>query len=256
MDYNYLYRKYKTKYLQLKEKLMTGGDKRSDSLESEGWIRKGKGWIPPPPCIGEPLKRKTNLPPYNADQCKGNVVNGNDDKEYLSVKKSDGTYEWKLIKSMEETKSAAEYLSQLPGFKPKYDLTDVKKKLVRIKQELLANGIYLLDIGWDKIWNMNDYAWDDAMIMLDEDVKRGKIKVKIPKDAISYYYLLDTVSFLFYTDNRLYSSSIDGELFLQFNILPKDRETVIKVFKKYFSKGFKWSGNKQDALLIDIIKDK
>ena len=113
-----------------------------------------------------------------------------------------------------------------------------------------------MEIGWDTIWNMIDNAWDEAMIMLDEDVKRGKIKVNKPKKTISYYYLLDTVSFLLYTDTRLYSSSVNGELFFQFNVLSKDKGTIIKIFKKYFPKGFKWSGNKKDAIMIDITKDK
>lgn len=156
---------------------------------------------------------------------------------------------------MDETKTAEEYFSQLPDSKPKYNLPNVKKKLFLIKKELIENNIYLLEMGWDKIWNMIDYEWDDAMEMLDEDVEKGKIMIVKPKNSISYYYLLDTLSFMFYSDYRIYLASVKGELALQMNILPKDKQTVIKIFKKYFPKGFKWSGNKKDAILIDITKD-
>ena len=237
MDYYYLYRKYKRKYLNLKNANLVGGEKTE----------------PIPSCTGEPHNKKTNLPPFNANQCKNNSNTGNDGKEYLSVPDANGNYKWKRIKSMEDAKSAFEYYGQYPNIKPNYNVIPTVKKLEKVKKELAENNIFLLEIGWEKVWDYVDYAWDDAMEFLDNNESIKKLKKKSKSRNIgSYYYLLDTVSFILYSNYTLFWSSIDGKLPFQFNILERDKDAVIKIFKKYFPKEFSWSGNKKDAIMIRI----
>ena len=154
---------------------------------------------------------------------------------------------------MEDAKSAFEYYGQYPNIKPNYNVIPTVKKLEKVKKELAENNIFLLEIGWEKVWDYVDYAWDDAMEFLDNNESIKKLKKKSKSRNIgSYYYLLATVSFILYSNYTLFWSSIDGKLPFQFNILERDKDAVIKIFKKYFPKEFSWSGNKKDAIMIRI----
>lgn len=95
--------------------------------------------------------------------------------------------------------------------------------------DLRKEGIYFLEIGWKLVGNWIDYAWDDVIDMI-------KKLTKAKNDPYDY-------SFIFYTQHRLFWAKRDSSLYLQHNILKKDKEIVIQIFKKHFKTKFNWSGS-------------
>lgn len=66
--------------------------------------------------------------------------------------------------------------------------------------------------------------------------------------------VMDKYSFMLYTNKFLFNASIEGKIFLQHNILPKDKDLVINIFKKYFGKSFTWDGTSKSAMSIKLNK--
>lgn len=89
-----IYLKYKSKYLNLKNELYGG------KLQKTCIKLKDKKYLDRP------------SPPYHANDCKNKILEGNDGNEYFSRADKNGIYKWKLVKSMEECKTAKEYYSQ------------------------------------------------------------------------------------------------------------------------------------------------
>lgn len=205
-NYHNKYIKYKLKYISLQNQQNGGACKK---LTDEKY-------------------KKRPSPPYHANDCKDKIMNGNDQSQYISREDLNGIYHWKKLKSASECKSAEEYYSQLKKYEPKYDKKGLLAKLDLVKGDLLKSKIYLIYIGWDTVWDFIDNAWDDAIEILVKKLKVGD------------YDIMDKVSFLLYTDHRIFWSTINGEFHIQHNVLKKDKQTIIDIFKKHFGKSFVW----------------
>lgn len=188
-------------------------------------------------------------PPYPANDCKKQILEGNDGDEYISLPDKNGIYKWKKIMFKN---SAEEYYCQFPENKPaKYDEKQVLKKLDLIKQKLLQDNIYLYDIGWKDIGNFIDNAWNDVVKLIEKQKYVQNLR-KIKENKNKYIGYL--TSFVFYTDHQLYWAKRNGELFFQHNILTKDKQKVIKIFKEQFGKNFKWDGSRTKSMMIKLPK--
>jgi hypothetical protein len=43
-----------------------------------------------------------------------------------------------------------------------------------------------------------------------------------------------------------------GDVFMQHDILKKDKDIILETFKKYFGKSFLWNGSNRKALLVKL----
>lgn len=190
-------------------------------------------------------------PSMHASEWKNKIKDGNDGRQYVSLPDKNGVYKWKKIKNGEEAKTPEEYYSQFPENKKyivKYDTYDVLSKLKLISDELTKHHIYIFPVGWKKVWWFIDFAWDDATNILK---KKSYVYNKLTnKDTL----FIDVVSYIFFTENRLYWSSIKGILNLQHQIRKEDKKIIIDTFKKYFGKRFSWSGSDPKTLNIKLLK--
>ena len=238
MDYNHLYKKYKAKYLALKNQLQIGGKKFK------------------PACTGKPNNQDPNEPDYDAVQCKNTPVIGKDGKLYLSIQNKKAEYVWKLIKDMVETKSPEEYYAQFPNIEIKYDIEPTIDKLVKAKEDLEAENIYLLSVRWTGVWDFVDYAWDDAIMALKNSPKIYEILDLEPKQRNNYFVvkneIFKKISFVFVSSYAMFWARVNGDLFFQFNIMRKDKKKIINTFKQYFGNKFQWMGKTKDAIIIKI----
>ena len=238
MNYNHLYKKYKAKYLALKNELQTGGANRKA------------------PCKGKPHNRETKYPPYEAEQCKDKLLRGNDGKFYLSVQDKAAKYVWKFIKRMNNTKTPEEYFEQFPNIQLKYDVKPTVDNLKLVKRDLEKENIFLIPIGWLAVWDSVEFLWEDTLTLLEDNSKVHEIlNINLQKKEDIFNIrknILENISFLMYSDYYIFEAKISGELFIQFNIIKKDKDKVIDTFKKYFGKKFQWSGNLVDPMIINI----
>lgn len=197
--------------------------------------------------IEDPKYKSRSSPPYHANDCPNVILEGNDENQYISMPDKNGVYHWKKIKY---GKNAEDYYSQFPDYtKPKYDIKSTLEKLDKIKKELEKHNIYLFFIGWKNVTWFIDYAWEDA----EEMAKSTKLGKKIMSDNTNKFTsVFDKISFLFFTDHRIYWTRRNGEIFMQHNILKKDKDVVIQIFKKYFGNKFVWDGKPQHAILIKV----
>lgn len=184
-------------------------------------------------------------PPYHANECKNKIMKGNDKKSYISKPNKNGIFKWYPLKS---GKTPEEYYNQFPEKKiKKYIFPD--KVLEAVKKDLLKENILFIKIGWKNVYDFIDDAWYDVTRLIEKKSIIKKIRQTDKKSDIT-----NIISFIFYTDYRRFWSEINGELFLQYNILPKDKPKVIEIFKNYFGRRFIWNGSKNKALLIKLHK--
>lgn len=195
--------------------------------------------------IDDPKYKSRPGPPYHANDCKHKVMSGNNGKQFVSRPDKNGSFKWYPIKM---GMSPEEYYMQLnTGHVKKYVFP--KSKLDVIKGELLKQNILFFNIGWKNVMDFIDYAWDDAEQLAEKTSIVKKLR-KTDKDS----FTMNLVSIIFYTEHRRYFSEIDGQLFLQHNVLKKDNKKVIEVFTKIFGKDFVWNGRNNKALLIKLHK--
>jgi hypothetical protein len=186
-------------------------------------------------------------PRFHAATFPNEVKEGNDGYDWISLPDVNGVYRWKKLKNMDQAKSAEEYYDQYPEHRdsPKRDPSEIVEKLNTISQELKKQNIYLFRVGWKKVGDFIDNAWDDA-----EDVVRKHAHVKkLLKDS-SDDTPMNVVSMIFWTDHRQYWSTHDGELTLQHAIQKGDSDIVLKLFRKSFGKQFYWNGKESGAFII------
>lgn len=181
--------------------------------------------------------KKRPSPPYHAANAPNWVMKGNNGFYYLSKQNKAGIYQWKKLKMDDEqdyTKSAYEYYSQFEDYTAKYNVKDFIKKTKQVAKVLLKHNIYFLYIGWKNVRDFIDYAWDDA---------KEYVKKKCNEEC----------SVIFYTNYRLFwAEYMTGEVFMQHDILKKDKDIVVETFKKYFGKSFSWTGSNRKALLVKL----
>jgi hypothetical protein len=175
------------------------------------------------------------VPPYRPEDCKDDILMGNDNHKYISKPNKDNIYKWIKYKEPEETTCPETFFKQFSDDIQKYKTTNTVTNLQEMQKELRNKDIYLFEIGWKDVWNYIDFAWEEAKKVED------KIKNKINRNE---------VSIMFYTKLALYRASVDGTLSLQHNILKKDKKDVTEILHKYFGKKAKW--NLSNSKVIDI----
>ena len=198
-------------------------------------------------------------PPYSANKCKGLIMDGQHKDpdydyniaQYISIPDKNNVYRWKLLRWME---SAKQYYAQFPDHpKPKYSSTVLNKKLTIVKNILKKRNIFMLgNVGWESRYFI-DWAWADAKEKLS---KIPYIASKI-KQAPNKYPLNDSTtyaSFMFYSDNHLFASLINGKLYINHIILKKDIPFVDETFKKVFGNAYEWNKRDGRSILLKIDK--
>ena len=96
-------------------------------------------------------------------------------------------------------------------------------------------------MGWDKIWNFSDYAWEDAS---------NEVADKTNIDQSDVY---DKVSMMLVTQHHLFGALYkDGKLYISHHILKKDINLVHKIFKKIFGKKYVWDKNNRKSIKIKL----
>jgi hypothetical protein len=195
--------------------------------------------------INEPKYKTRPTPPYDANECQYKVVKGNNGTDFISRPDENKSFKWYQIKY---GKTPEDFFSQFPNDSVK-QYAFPKKILDEISEELKQTNILFYHIGWNKVWNMIDNAWDDAELLTENSAIVKDIR-KI--DKISF--TTDIVSFIFYTEHMRYLSEIEGQLKLQHNILQKDRQNVIKIFTKHFGKNFVWNKKNNKVFVIKLHK--
>jgi hypothetical protein len=113
----------------------------------------------------------------------------------------------------------------------KYDIKKFENSIKSIKKELTKKNIYFIKLGWNKIWNINQFAWSSAT---------NYIKNKYYKDdkKIDYYYLVENANFIFYTENNTFWTQHDGLLYMQYNLNNSAKKEAFEIFKKNLKKSF------------------
>lgn len=213
MNYYQKYLKYKTKYLFLEYKQFGAGNRKIDKYISL-------------------------LPP--AKKLKGKTITI-DDKNYLSVKQPDGTYIWILHKSMYASATAYDYFMQIPTLQVVYNLGPTLMKLKKIQEELAKQNILFYEIEWHVSWDDGNLDWN---YFTETAVENGYMDYT----SKGTY----TKSFLFFSNFRLFWATIDGELHIQHDILKKDIDEIINIFRKHLGQKFVWNGKQEKTILVKI----
>ena len=219
--YNNKYIKYKLKYLSLKNQQNGGACKK---LTDEKY-------------------KKRPSPPYHANDCKGKIMNGNDQSQYISREDLNGVYHWKKLKNEYACDSAEEFYSQFKKYEPKYDNKDLLSKLDLVERDLLKSKIYLLYIGWKDVGNFIDDAWEEATIMMSK---------KLGKNEEDVY---GNTEIMLYTEHKLFWSTIKGELPIEHrNIAITTDRRIIDIFTKYFDKSVLFPKDPDKPIIIKLHK--
>lgn len=193
---------------------------------------------------------KRPSPPYSAQDYPNIIKKGNDGNKYVSRPDKNKIYKWYKIKYMEETTSPEKYYMQFPeNYNQKkffkYDIKKFENSIKSIKKELIKKNIYLIKLGWNKIWNFSDYAWSSAT---------NYIKNKYYKDdkKIDHYYLVENANFIFYTENNTFWAQHDGLLYMQYNLNNNAKKEAFEIFKKNLKKSFIEPKSSAKAIIIKM----
>jgi len=93
-------------------------------------------------CIKQTAKKYKNrlLPPYNAEDCKGQIKEGNDGKLYISERDLDDVYKWKLVIVENAESAGLAYAQKLLTKNP-----DMIDRIQRAQLGLAKRGILIQD---------------------------------------------------------------------------------------------------------------
>lgn len=113
--------------------------------------------------INNPKYKNRPSPPYHAQDCKGKVLLGNDNKYYLSKSNNRGVYRWVKLSYKNNPWQYYAQFDNIP--KPKYSVKLTLKKLMKLRKELYKNKIYMPILNWKKhsiqqimlIWKLKKY---------------------------------------------------------------------------------------------------
>jgi hypothetical protein len=192
------------------------------------------------------LKKYTtrNSPPLPANNHKWAIEEGNDGEQYVSRPDKNNIFRWKKIN--QNPKKAYDYYKQiLPAkeLKKKFNDTKYLTKMKAVAKELKKHKIFVYHLEWGTIQNFIDHAWDDVMEFIAKATRTN-----------SNIEIMDNYSFVFSTESQLFSATTgNGTLYLQHNILAKDRKLIDQVFKKHFAK-VKVPVSKTKAMEIKLDK--
>lgn len=179
-------------------------------------------------------KKLRPSPSVSAQEHPNEIMLGNDGEDYVSKPDKNGVYHWKKLSWK---KSAEEYYMQFPKFYLdkkffKFNTETLLKKLKKVKDQLKKHNIHLLEIGWNKVYNFIDYAWEEA---------RNKYK-----DTNNLQNLL------FYTDNALFRAKNQGVLFFQWDLNKENLKIVNELMKKEFGKKYIEPPNVKKAIIVKL----
>lgn len=176
-------------------------------------------------------------PTVSAQSYPNKIRKGNDGKEYISRADKNGVYHWKVLKGMGDTKNPEEYYLQFPDYKPqKYNADEAIIGLRNIAPKLKKLGIYVINVGWDTVWDFSDYHF----ARIEEILHSRKLDTNTP-----------TVS---YSSHRKYWASRNGEFYLKHNLVGLKRQDIINIFTEEFGKRFEWDGKNEHSILIKLKK--
>jgi hypothetical protein len=192
-------------------------------------------------------------PPFSAQDYPNKIKVGNDGNEYISRADKKMVFKWYKIKNMSEYSSAEKYYMQFPqnylqkNFY-KYDLEQVEDKLNIVKKELEKENIYLIKIGWKRVYNFIDYAWEDVETYI-------KNKYFKENKKINRYGILDKANFIFYTESTEFWSQNDGMLKMQWSLNKNRKKSAFEILRKIFKNKFVEPKNSGKAIIIKLNKN-
>jgi hypothetical protein len=177
---------------------------------------------------------KRPSPPYHASAFPGKFKMGNDDYEYISKKDSNNVYKWVNVTNR---KTPEEYWALLGKTRKAKYVIPSKTKMKKLTNELLKNNIVLYYSKWTESHDYSD---------IDDIVHSYMNKIGL-KDT-------DNISYIFYTENRLYDAKRTGLLRLDHMIFKKDKKKVIEIFSEILGSDYKWTEKSTDNIIIKLHK--
>ena len=176
--------------------------------------------------------------------------------EITNIKKSPRKDMLIKIKSKKDCANAQEYYSQFTNTKEIYDLRELRIGLKKVSKTLKSNEIYLINTGWDSVWDNSDYSLDCAGEIICkkysglvlERFQRYKqfvlSKCKGKFFDIPLAYIDELVSFVIVSDNELHLSKQSGNLTIQTSFINnQEKKLCLKIFKDVFSHRFVYKDN-------------
>ena len=109
-------------------------------------------------------------------------------------------------------------------------------------------NIYLIKIGWKKVYNFIDYAWEDAEIYI-------KNKYFKENKKINRYDILDKANFIFYTESTEFWSQNDGMFKIQWSFNKNGKKSAFEILRKIFKNKFLEPKNRGKAIIIKLNKN-
>jgi hypothetical protein len=194
--------------------------------------------------------KKRPSPSVSAQDFPNNIKIGNDGNEYVSKPDKKNIYKWYKIKSMSDSSSAEKYFMQFPENYMqkkfyKYDIKKFEENIKSVKKELAAKNIYLIKLGWSKIWNFTDYAWEDALYYIKNKYYKHDKKINEYKIGI-------LANFIYYTDHRTFWAQHDGILSMQWNLNKNAKKEAFEIFKQKFKNNFVEPKSSTKAIIINL----
>jgi hypothetical protein len=192
-------------------------------------------------------------PAVSAQDYHNKIKVGNDGNEYVSRANKKMVFKWYKIKDMNECSSAEKYYMQFPqnylqkNFY-KYDLKQIEYKLNIAKKELEKENIYLIKIGWKRVYNFIDYAWENAETYI-------KNKYFKENKKINRYDILDKANFIFYTESTEFWSQNDGMFKMQWSLNKNGKKIAFEILRKIFKNKFIEPKNRGKAIIIKLNKN-
>ena len=207
-------------------------------------------------------KKNLKLPQIKNIKINNHVGSNNENED---VKKSPRLNVWVKIKSKKDCVNAQEYFSQFTNTKEKYDLRELKIGLKKVSNSLKLNDIFLINTGWDSVWDNLDYSFDHAEeiickkynVLVKERFERYKkfvlAKYKGKFFNVPLAYINEIVSFVTISDYQLHLSKQSGLLYIQTSFVNNHEKIICaKIFKDVFLHRFI---HKYNSFVIKLHKN-
>ena len=177
--------------------------------------------------------KRRKSPPYEARDCKGKEMKGNDGTIWISSEKKDGSYMWKRSKSKPGKPSKQDKEDKKPKKGNNYSIQITKdSKLTTI--DITNKMQNYIDKNYSNIKKITPKISDDLADKIIKFVNQSRLTATWKEKGFYQAYTSWKWSWYKFSYNKSAHVSIDVEMFV-----PKIRKIDQPVFNKWFKKQFK-----------------